>query len=70
VRALVVDGFKTPMVRAATAPPEPIDIAHTGQVVLVDGNGRIRGYYGTDEMGLDEVFNRAQHVLREARRRE
>ena len=27
VRALVVDGFKTPMVRAATAPPEPIDIA-------------------------------------------
>jgi len=35
--------------------------------VLVDGSGRIRGYYGTDEMGLDEVYNRAQHVLRQQR---
>jgi len=44
-----------------------MEIAHTGKVVLVDGAGRIRGYYSTDEMGLDEVFNRAQHVLKQQR---
>jgi len=64
VRALVVDGFKTPMDPAiAPAGSEPMDIAHTGKIVLVDGSGGIRGYYGTDDLGLDEVFNRAQHVL-------
>ena len=64
VRALVVEGFKTPLETAPATPTSPIDIAHTGKVVLVDGSGAIRGYYGTDEMGLDEVFNRAQHVAR------
>ena len=42
------------------------DIPHTTKVVLVDGSGHIRGYYETDEPGLDEVFHRAQHVLKEA----
>ena len=67
VRRLVVDGFKTPLVTPPPGGPEPIDIAHSGQLVLVDGKGRVRGYYASDEMGLDEVFNRAQHVLREQR---
>ncbi len=67
VRSLVVDGFKTPVVSPPPQGAGPIDIAHTGKLVLVDGSGRIRGYYGSDEMGLDEVFNRAQHVLRQQR---
>lgn len=69
IRALVVDGFKTPLPAGAPAPGAggPIDIAHTAKLVLVDGRGNVRGYYGSDEMGLDEVFNRAQHVLRQAR---
>ena len=67
VRRLVVDGFKTPVISPPPGGPGPIDIAHSGKLVLVDGAGRIRGYYGTDEMGLDEVYNRAQHVLREQR---
>ena len=67
VRRLVVDGFKTPVVTPPPGGPGPIDIAHTGKLVLVDGFGRIRGYYGTDEMGLDEVYNRAQHVLSQQR---
>ena len=54
VRALVVDGFKTPLGAPPPANPEPIDIAHTGKLVLVDGSGRIRGYYESDEIGLDE----------------
>jgi protein SCO1 len=32
-------------------------------LVLIDQRGRIRGWYAADEMGLDEVYNRAQHVL-------
>ena len=67
VRHLVVDGFKTPVGTSPPAGAGPIDIAHTGKLVLVDGLGRIRGYYDSDEMGLDEVFNRAQHVLRQQR---
>ena len=67
VRQLVVFGFKTPVVSAPPGGPGPIDIAHTGKLVLVDGLGRIRGYYGADEMALDEVYNRAQHVLRQER---
>jgi len=58
-----VEGFKAPLVRAPATPAGPIEIAHTGKVVLVDGSGGIRGYYDTDDMGLDQVFNVAQHVL-------
>jgi protein SCO1/2 len=67
VRRLVVDGFKTPLGEPAPVSPEPMDIAHTGKLVLVDGLGRIRGYYDSTELGLDEVYNRAQHVLRQER---
>jgi len=67
IRTVVVDDFKTPLEEASGAPPEPLDIAHTGKVVLVDASGGIRGYYATDDLGLDEVYNRAQHVLRQQR---
>ena len=69
IRRLVVDGFKTPLVPAEPVGPEPgpIDIAHTGKLVLVDGDGRIRGYYDSNDLGLDEVYNRAQHVLSQQR---
>ena len=67
VRRLVVDGFKTPLAAPAPEAPGPIDIAHTGKLVLVDGLGRIRGYYDSNELGLDEVYNRAQHVLSQER---
>ena len=67
VRRLVVDGFKTPLAAPAPEAPGPIDIAHTGKLVLVDGLGRIRGFYDSNELGLDEVYNRAQHVLSQER---
>jgi len=63
IRAVVVDGFKAPLVHGRATPVRPIEIAHTGKVVLVDGSGGIRGYYDSDDMGLDEVFNRARDVL-------
>ena len=48
---------------ALTQPPD----AGTTPFVIIDGEGRLRGRYGFDRMGLDEVYNRAQHVLRESR---
>lgn len=64
VHELLVSGFKVPGLDASALADG--DIPHTTKVVLVDGAGRIRGYYDTDESGLDEVFHRAQHVLKEA----
>ena len=44
-----------------------LDWNNGNRTVLVDPQLRIRGYYDTDPEGLDEVFHRAQHVLKEAR---
>jgi protein SCO1/2 len=41
------------------------DIAHSTKLALVDPDGGVRGYYGIDEPGLDEIFHRSQHVLRD-----
>ena len=65
VRDLCVSGFKVPGLDGTGMLDG--DIPHTTKVVLVDPSGRIRGYYDTDDQGLDEVFFRAQHVLKEAR---
>jgi protein SCO1/2 len=67
VRALLTEGFKVPGAEGIGADG---DVPHTAKVVLVDGAGRIRGYYDTDEDGLDEVFHRSQHVLAEMKRGE
>lgn len=35
------------------------------KIIIIDEDGNNRGFYNTDDLGIDEVFNRAQHVLRE-----
>ncbi len=62
----LADGFHVPLGTPQALPGGLMDIAHSGKLILVDGSGAIRGYFDTDESGLDEVYNRAQHVLREA----
>lgn len=63
---LVVGGFKLAMDE-----PKPLeetsmyDIAHSTKLVLIDAEGGIRGFYSTDELGLDEIYHRTQHVLRD-----
>ena len=59
IHPLLVDGFKVPGLEKLGSDG---DLPHTAKVVLVDGAGRVRGYYDTDEQGLDEAFHRAQHV--------
>jgi protein SCO1/2 len=65
IRKLVVSGFKTAMGDREELSAGLFDIAHAGKLVLVDGQGRIRGYYDYDAPGLDELFHRSQHVQRE-----
>jgi protein SCO1/2 len=65
IATLCRDGFHVPGLDVPAAADG--DIPHTTKVVLVDAQNRIRGYYDTDPDGLDEVFNRAQHVRKEAR---
>ena len=67
LRALIVDGFKTYMGERERNADDIMDIGHGSRFVLVDGQGGVRGNYGTGPMGIDEVFHRAQHVLNEAR---
>jgi protein SCO1/2 len=69
VHELVVSGFRLAMGPAEADDAGIMDIAHSGRVVLVDGEGKIRGYYESDASGLDEVFHRSLHVLRESAER-
>lgn len=67
IRALITKGFKT-HVGEKRSQGGILDIAHTGNVALVDGAGWLRGTFRTDAEGLDEVFHRSQHTLLAERR--
>lgn len=61
IRELATEGFQV-AVGEPTEKKGLLDIAHTGKLILVDPEGGIRGYYDSDERGIDEVFHRSQHV--------
>ena len=65
VRHLIVEGFKTHMGQKEKIGDNLIDISHAGLFVIVDGESGIRGYYRPDQQGLDEMYHRSQHVLRQ-----
>jgi protein SCO1/2 len=70
LRSIVVDGFKVPMGElekvegkvVQTSPDQDLsdvtlfDIAHTEKLVLVDAQGFVRGYYGTDRVSVDNMM--------------
>ncbi len=63
LRELLVKGFKVPMGDPETFAGkldgddiELLDIAHTSKLVLVDGEGGIRGYYSTDKEGINHLM--------------
>jgi protein SCO1/2 len=66
IRELLERGFKVSMGDPSSPAGGPYDIAHSTKLVLVDPRGGHRGFYDYDELGLDEVFHRSQHVLRES----
>jgi protein SCO1/2 len=68
LRELIIKGFKS-HVGKREKKATMVDIAHSGKVALVDGQGRVRGYFDTNARGLDEAFHRSLHVWMEGRRR-
>lgn len=71
VRVLVEGGFATAMgERVTDGATGLVDVAHTEKLVLIDWQGRIRGYYGIDALGLDEIYHRSRHVVLERTRLE
>lgn len=44
------DGFQLAVAESATA-PQGQNVAHTTKFVLIDGDGRLRGYYDGDDAG-------------------
>jgi len=69
MKTLVVGSFNSAMDKKSTS-AGMVDIAHTTKLALIDPEGNLRGYYSSDEVGLDEIFHRSQHVLREYRERQ
>jgi protein SCO1 len=63
IRNLAVDGFQVGVGEPETSAGGLVDIAHTGKLMLVDPEGRLRGYYESSDLGLDEIYWRSRHVL-------
>jgi len=72
VISLVREGFQLGVgEREADADGVAYDIAHSTKLALVGPEGGVRGYYGIEaDEGLDEIFHRAEHILRDMRRAE
>lgn len=65
LQRLIEGGFKLGM-GESMEDTDLIDIAHAQKLVLVDGQGRMRGYYDANAMGIDEIFYRAEAVVSES----
>ncbi len=65
MRGVVLDGFAVPMGDRLDLAGGLVDVAHSTRLALVDRAGGIRGYYGSDAVGLDEVFHRTRQILAE-----
>jgi len=65
VRSIVVSGFALPMGERLDLAGGLVDVAHAARLFLVDRQGGIRGYYASDETGLDETFPRTRQILAE-----
>lgn len=72
IRELLEKGFKVAIGNPQAPGGGPYDIAHSGKLFIVDGQGWTRCVssasgprcgYGYDDLGLDEIFHRSQHVL-------
>ena len=62
IRKLAVEGFQVGVGEPETS-GGLVDVAHSGKLLLIDAEGRLRGYYDTGDLGLDEVYWRSRRVL-------
>ena len=62
VHKVVVDGFATYVGKKVQKSATVYDIAHGARLVLVDGDGKVRGHFSTDELGLSELERAAKEL--------
>lgn len=55
IKTLLIDGFKVPVGEKEIA-NNIMDVAHSNKLVLVDGEGAIRGYYNSDKDGINRLM--------------
>ena len=65
ISKLLVEGFRVAMGDRQIVGENLIDIAHSGKFVLVDQQGRIRGFFNHDGVGLDAVFEQSLDLAKE-----
>jgi protein SCO1/2 len=63
IQRLSVEGFKLAMGAPPPDRPQGYNILHGEFIMLVDGQGRIRGYYRADEGGLRAIVRDAETVV-------
>jgi protein SCO1/2 len=68
VRQVVEESFQS-AVGDLEIDGEQVRIAHAGYLLLVDGQGRLRGTYGIDREGREELFHRTLAVVAEPKPR-
>ena len=70
-RWVLVGGFSTEVEAFASAlegrAGEPTTFFSHQRTVIIDRSRQARGLYAMDELGQDEIYHRAQHVLRDVR---
>lgn len=65
VQRVAVDGFRVALEANLTpveARDQQFNILHGGHILLVDGDGRIRGYYRANDEDLDAVVDAARRL--------
>ena len=62
IRKVVVDGFKTHMGEEEIMENGLIEIGHGAKIMLIDGQGIIRGLFSADEMGKESLLKLANKL--------
>lgn len=55
MKKLLIEGFKVPVGDKVYA-QNIMDVAHSNKLVLLDQEGRIRGYYSSDKNGINQLM--------------
>ena len=61
----IEDAFTVGVGEAVEVGETAMDIAHSEKLLLIDGAGRLRGYFDATADGINEIFHRSVHLLGE-----